>query len=132
MIAEGLEGAYAASALDPVPAAQRDRWFAQGPTRGGERIYVARDELKALVAFRELNLIGSWPMRGKFQVIFCRNVVIYFNDQTQSRVWSRFAPLLEAPGVLYIGHSERVTGPAAAVLAPSGVTTYSLKTGGAG
>jgi chemotaxis protein methyltransferase CheR len=105
MIAEGLEGAYAASALDPVPAAQRDRWFAQGPTRGGERIYVARDELKALVAFRELNLIGSWPMRGKFQVIFCRNVVIYFNDQTQSRVWSRFAPLLEAPGVLYIGHS---------------------------
>ena len=76
------------------------------------------------MAFKELNLIGDWPMRGRFDVIFCRNVVIYFDDATQERVWSRFAPILNPGGVLYIGHSERVTGPAAQLLQPGGLTTY--------
>jgi chemotaxis protein methyltransferase CheR len=92
----------------------------------------AASELRDLVSFRELNLIGDWPMKGRFQAIFSRNVVIYFNDDTQAKVWSRFTPLMEPGGVLYIGHSERVTGPAAAVLQPSGVTTYTLKSGAEG
>jgi chemotaxis protein methyltransferase CheR len=106
-----------------IPADLRTRGFdrVDGPHGPAWRV---KDEARALVSFRELNLIGDWPMKGRFDVIFCRNVVIYFEEATQARVWSRFAPLLEPGGTLYIGHSERVTGPAASQLAPVGITTY--------
>ena len=130
IVAEARFGVYGEAALEPVPAPLRDRWFTPVVGKRGESSWSARDEVRDLVSFRELNLIGDWPMKGKFQAIFCRNVVIYFNDDTQAKVWSRFTPLLETGGVLYIGHSERVSGPAAAQLQPSGITTYALKPGG--
>jgi len=126
MVAEGLAGVYGAAALEPVPTAMRDRWFKPMAARRGEACWSAGDDLRALIAFRELNLVGDWPMKGQFQAIFCRNVVIYFDDATQAKLWSRFAPLIGPQGVLYIGHSERVSGPAAQRLQPIGVTTYGL------
>lgn len=126
MIAEGTAGTYSDAAMQPVPADLRLRWFT--PSRGEEgKSWTAGDALRTLVAFRELNLIGQWPMRGKFDAIFCRNVVIYFEDDTQARLWSRFAPQLQPRGRLYIGHSERVSGPAAALFETEGITTYRLK-----
>ena len=83
--------------------------------------------MRRLVTFNELNLIGQWPMRRQFQAIFCRNVVIYFEEETQSQVFCRFVPLLSPDGRLYIGHSERVCGPAAARFETDGVTTYRLR-----
>ena len=71
----------------------------------------------------------QWPFKGTFDIIFCRNVVIYFDEQTQQAVWSKFAGKLEPGGVLYIGHSERVTGPAVARFVSDGVTAYRLKEG---
>ena len=56
------------------------------------------DALRALMVFRELNLVGNWPMRGPFDVIFCRNVVIYFEEETQARLWSRFVPIWRRAG----------------------------------
>jgi chemotaxis protein methyltransferase CheR len=129
MVAEASAGVYSAAALEPVPSTLRDKWFTPVPGARGEKSWGACDDLRALIAFRELNLIGDWPMKGRFHAIFCRNVVIYFNDDTQAKVWSRFTPLMEPGGVLYIGHSERVSGPAAAVLQPAGITTYRLNTG---
>ena len=85
--------------------------------------------LRALVSFRELNLIGTWPMTGQFDAIFCRNVVIYFQEETQSRVWDRFLPLLAPGGRLYIGHSERLNGPAASAFVSDGLTTYRFADG---
>jgi len=76
------------------------------------------------VSFRELNLMAAWPMRGPFDAIFCRNVVIYFDEPTQCRLWSRMLPILAAGGCLYIGHSERVSGPAVAGLTLESTTTY--------
>ncbi len=129
MIAEGNRGVYSDTMIQPVPADLRLRWFT--PSRDADgKTWTVGDELRALVAFRELNLVGSWPMRGKFDAIFCRNVVIYFEDETQVRLWSRFAPYLMPGGRLYIGHSERLTGPAAALFASEGITTYRLKRGG--
>jgi len=125
MIAEGKAGIYREDAVAPVPLDLRRRWFKKA---GPDRWEVA-DELRALVAFRELNLIGDWPMKGKFDAIFCRNVVIYFDEPTQERIWSRFAPMLEPGGTLYIGHSERVTGPAADIFQTVGLTTYALRSG---
>jgi chemotaxis protein methyltransferase CheR len=127
VVAEGRAGIYGATALEPVPAGQRDRWFQQLPKTGGEQRWSAGDELRQLIVFNELNLIGNWPMKTKFQAIFCRNVVIYFNDETQAKVWNRFVPLLDKGGMLYIGHSERVSGPAADHFDTAGITTYRLK-----
>lgn len=122
MVAEGKAGVYREDAVDPVPLDARRKWFKKAP--GGWEV---ADELRQLVAFRELNLIGEWPMRGRFDAIFCRNVVIYFDEPTQERIWSRFAPILEPGGALYIGHSERVTGPATARFETTGLTTYALR-----
>jgi chemotaxis protein methyltransferase CheR len=102
-----------------------------GGSRRGEdgKTWAAGEDLRSIVVFRELNLIGTWPMRGKFDAIFCRNVVIYFEDETQTRLWSRFAPYLTPSGRLYIGHSERLSGPATALFEGEGITTYRLKEG---
>jgi chemotaxis protein methyltransferase CheR len=125
MIVAGRAGVYGDEALSAVPAALRQRWFTPQSAEGGKS-WSANDELRELVAFRELNLIGSWPMHGKFHAIFCRNVVIYFDMETQSKIWSRFVPLMSAGALLYIGHSERLTGPAAAAFSNEGVTAYRL------
>ena len=63
-------------------------------------------------------------MRGQFDVIMCRNVLIYFAEDTQAAVFERFAPLLPPSGILYIGHSERLSGRAAPAFRSEGITTY--------
>ena len=119
MVTAGRVGRYTDDLLAPIPAASRQRYFR--PCEDGME---AGDELRKIVGFRELNLIGEWPMRGHFDAIFCRNVVIYFAEDTQARIWSRFLPLLAPGGHLYIGHSERVSGPATGSFETVGITTY--------
>ena len=80
-----------------------------------------------MVSFRELNLVADWPMRGQFDVIFCRNVVIYFDEPTRDRVWSRFTRVMPPGGTLYVGHSERLSGHAASRFESTGLTTYALR-----
>jgi chemotaxis protein methyltransferase CheR len=128
VVEEGRRGIYPAAALAEVPAALGKRHFTAigGDERRGLQ---ASDELRRLVVFRTLNLNGAWPMPGRFHAIFCRNVVIYFDEQTQQSVWSKFVGKLERGGFLYIGHSERVTGPAAARFVSDGVTAYRLNDG---
>ena len=121
MVAQGHAGVYSEDLLEPAPATLWRKYFDRADERGA---WSAGDQLRRLVSFRELNLIGDWPMRGKFDVIFCRNVVIYFDDATQERVWSRFTPLMTPGATLYIGHSERVSGPASAQLQTCGLTAY--------
>ena len=123
VVAEGRRGVYRADAVEPIPQEMRTRWMRR-VTEDGELAWSVGEEMRKLVSFRELNLIGPWPMKGPFDVIFCRNVVIYFEDETQARVWSRFKPLLAPQGRLYIGHSERLNGPAAAAFVSDGLTTY--------
>jgi chemotaxis protein methyltransferase CheR len=127
MVAFGERGIYPTKALANAPANLRDRWFRAARGDAGE--LRAADELRRLVAFKQLNLIGSWPMKGRFQAIFCRNVVIYFDQPTQAKLWSRFGSALAPNGVLYIGHSERLSGPAVAAFKSEGVTTYRLNEG---
>lgn len=122
VLATGEAGIYDAALLDAVPAALRSRWFA--PLNDGSLQLQVGAELRALVKFKKLNLIGNWPMQGKFQAIFCRNVVIYFENDTQEKIWSRMLPLLAPDGALYIGHSERVSGAAEGRLRSDGITIY--------
>lgn len=123
MVAKGHKGVYGPTELRDVPIETRRRWFEAAPGEGRGHLRASGD-LRALVAFRELNLNGNWPMRGIFHAIFCRNVVIYFDEETQSQLWSRILPLLSPGGCLYIGHSERVSGPALDAFDNIDITTY--------
>jgi chemotaxis protein methyltransferase CheR len=110
---------YRAEDLKPVPEALCRAWT----IRDGDEAEIA-PEVRALVRFRTLNFLGDWPMKGHFDVIFCRNVMIYFDNPTKERLVARFAGMLDAQGTLYVGHSERVTGPALDHLMPMGPTVY--------
>ncbi|MEM1374456.1 MAG: CheR family methyltransferase [Pseudomonadota bacterium] len=98
-------GAYHASMMSDVPAAHKERHFDYDASA---QTYVASPALRALVLFRELNLHGPWPMPGRFDIIFCRNVVIYFDEEGRNALWSRFQEKLTDGGWLLVGHSERV------------------------
>jgi chemotaxis protein methyltransferase CheR len=102
-------GLYSAAALAPLEPELRDRFFLPSGHEGSTTLWRAGPELRAMVAFRELNLIADWPMRQRYQAIFCRNVAIYFESSIRAAFWDRFASLLAPNGVLYIGHSERIT-----------------------
>jgi chemotaxis protein methyltransferase CheR len=104
VLATGREGAYGASQMAHLPADMRARWTVGGKS-GPARIAPA---VRDLIRFNELNLLGQWPMKGRFRTIFCRNVMIYFDEETQARIWTRFAQCLEPGGTLFIGHSERI------------------------
>ena len=124
VVAAGRAGVYSPEAVQPVPAPLRDRWMARVEDNG-RPAWAAGEEMRRLVAFRELNLMGHWPMKGRFDAIFCRNVVIYFDEPTQARIWARFAPLINPDGRLYVGHSERVGDTVR--FETDGLTTYRLK-----
>lgn len=126
VVATGRAAVYSDEAVQPVPKPLRDRWMVRVKD-GARDAWGCGEEMRRLVSFRELNLMGNWPMKGRFDVIFCRNVVIYFDEPTQARIWSRFAPLLNPGGRLYVGHSERVSD--MTKFETDGLTTYRLKDG---
>ncbi len=76
-----------------------------------------------LISFKQLNLLQNWPMKGPFDIIFCRNVLIYFSADIKAELINRFARMLRPGGVLYLGHSETVLGDHP-LLINEGLTTY--------
>lgn len=112
-------GRYPQATLRTVPAGLRAAWV-QG--RGDPQ--TVDPMLRAAIAFRPLNLLGDWPIKGRFDAIFCRNVMIYFDEPTKSRLLARLCERLEVGGMLYIGHSERLLGPAEQKLKYVGRTAY--------
>ncbi|WP_267382435.1 MULTISPECIES: protein-glutamate O-methyltransferase CheR [unclassified Sphingomonas] len=119
VLATAAAGRYPAEMAKDVPERFRRAWTR---TEGDEMVMAS--ELKRVVSYRPLNLLGPWPMQGTFDAIFCRNVMIYFDEPTKERLIARFAELLGPGGHLYIGHSERVTGPAVDAFEPVGQTIY--------
>lgn len=128
MIAEGRIGSYSDTAVEDVPAELRNRWLRRIRDDGETKWQVA-DEARQLVTFRELNLFARWPMRKPFDIIFCRNVAIYFDKDKQAELWARFAGVLLPGGHLYIGHSERISGPATNLFVNDGITTWRRSSG---
>ena len=105
VLARASEGVYARDRIDGLPAARARRWFLHGSGGQSGKVRV-KDELKSLIAFRQLNLMDAWPMHGPMDIIFCRNVVIYFDKSTQAKLFDRFANLLGSGNHLFVGHSE--------------------------
>jgi chemotaxis protein methyltransferase CheR len=102
VVAHAAAGAYDPERLESIPAAYRKRYVTERPDGHA----LMNDELRSLIMFAPLNLLESWPMTGPFDVIFCRNVVIYFDKPTQCRLFDRYADMLKPDGWLFVGHSE--------------------------
>ena len=108
MLERATNGVYSAERIKTVNPQLRSRYFECIQTRP-DRLYRVNNTLRSFVHFSRLNLMGDWPMRGPFDVIFCRNVMIYFDKVTQGRLVERFWELLAPRGTLCIGHSESLT-----------------------
>ncbi|MCD2518581.1 chemotaxis protein CheR [Massilia sp. G4R7] len=106
VLATGANGVYPMERVDKVGADRLRRFFLKG--RGAnEGMARVRPELRKLVEFRQLNLLADdWPVKGGFDAIFCRNVMIYFDKNTQRKILSRFVPLMKPHALLFAGHSE--------------------------
>lgn len=98
-------GKYTKQRVKDIPETKLTQWFDEN-AEDDERFYQANNKLKKLITFNQLNLMGAWPMKGPFDVIFCRNVIIYFDKPTQRVLVDRYAELLSDNGYLLLGHSE--------------------------
>jgi chemotaxis protein methyltransferase CheR len=106
VLATAQHGVYTSDKLDKLSPERAKRFFLRGKGEQAGMIRV-RPELRQMVSFRQLNLLANdWPISGPLDVIFCRNVMIYFDKPTQGKILSRFAPLLKPDGLLFAGHSE--------------------------
>ncbi len=100
-------GIYPAERVVGMSKERMHRWFKRGMGGQSGKVHIS-PELQKMVVFKQLNLIHSWPMRGPLDIIFCRNVIIYFDKQTQTVLFDRFANLLADRGHLFVGHSENL------------------------
>lgn len=118
------QAVYPQRLLGGVSKGLLSKYFEQveGPTAGAH--FTARNDLKNMIRYNELNLLSRWPMKKKFDVILCRNVVIYFDLKTQEDLWPHFHATLASDGVLFLGHSERIADPAKFGFSCTGPTTY--------
>ncbi|MEI2783689.1 MAG: protein-glutamate O-methyltransferase CheR [Candidatus Competibacter sp.] len=105
VLATADRGVYDANRVKDLSEVRLRRWFQRGRDAQSGQVRVA-PELRDLIVFRRLNLMLDWPMSGPFDVVFCRNVVIYFDKPTQRVLFERFADLLAERGHLFVGHSE--------------------------
>jgi len=119
-VVEAVErGIYAESAAAGIPEPYRSAWLRPAP--GG---FVMAEEARRLVTARVLNLFGPWPLKAAYDAIFCRNVMIYFDDPAKAELEERLVHQLAPGGHLYIGHSERLIGSAATRMRSCGHTIY--------
>ncbi len=109
MIEKARKGIYTADAVGDVPQSYLGRNFLR-VRMGGAICYQALESVRSLIAFARLNLMEPWPMKGPFDIIFCRNVMIYFDRVTQEKLVNRFWELLTPGGYLFVGHSEGLSG----------------------
>lgn len=107
VIARAVAGIYAHDRIQGIEPQCLRRWFQRGSGSNDGMARVAQ-RLRDMILFRQLNLLGPWPMQGPFDIIFCRNVVIYFDKETQRKLFARYADMLAPHGYLYIGHSENL------------------------
>lgn len=109
VLALARKGVYDTKSLQDVPPLLISKYLKCIETNPVRR-YQVTEGLRRFVHFARLNLMGEWPMRGTFDVIFCRNVMIYFDRPTREQLVNRFWKLLRPGGHLFIGHSESLAG----------------------
>lgn len=106
VLEHGRNGVYDRDRIKTLSVEQKKKWFLTD--RNHPDIVKVKPSLQDLVRYKRLNLLEKWPMNGPFDFIFCRNVFIYFDMQTQQKVLNGFAQMLRPGGYLFIGHSENL------------------------
>lgn len=125
VLATAEKGVYPRDRIDKIPPEQLKRYFLKG-TGSQEGMASVRPELRRMLSFKRINLLDPvWPVKGPLDVIFCRNVMIYFDKPTQYKILSRFAPLMQDDGLMFAGHSESFLH-AADLFRSLGKTVYEL------
>ncbi len=108
VLAQAREGVYAFDRLESVSPEQRKRFFLRG-AGSNEGFVRVRDEIRRGIQFENINLMSeAWPMKERFDAIFCRNVMIYFDKETQYAILRKLSRMLQPNGRLYVGHSENL------------------------
>lgn len=106
VLATATEGVYESNQIDGIADNQLKQFFLHEPATGR---YKTKPSLQGNIHFKQLNLLKPWPMSGPFDVIFCRNVIIYFDNETKQMLFERFASMLCPGGYLILGHSETIS-----------------------
>lgn len=102
---KATKGIYHIDNIEKLSSIQKEHFFLKGSGKKAGQVMV-RPELKSMITFKQLNLLADWPMKGKFDFIFCRNVMIYFDKPTQYQLLDKFSRHLNKGGLLFVGHSE--------------------------
>ena len=105
MVQHASDGIYTEERVAGLDAKHSKKWVKRGKGDNSGSIRMS-DELRNMITFKQLNLMDEWPISGPFDFMFCRNVVIYFNKETQRELFDRYANLVAERGHLFIGHSE--------------------------
>lgn len=103
------QGIYSMDRLKNIPDTIKQSWLSRGVEEISDSQFKMTDIAKSLITFKRLNLMNDWPMKGLFDVIFCRNVVIYFDKATQSTLFDKFSNQQYSKAFLFVGHSENLT-----------------------
>lgn len=122
VLKQAREGLVPPTVLNEIPAEYRSKYLFQQDV-GSDKSWLIKDSAKSVIFFKQLNLMNQWPVKGPFDVIFCRNVVIYFDKPTQQRLFQRYFDLLAPGGLLILGHSESL-GPMGHKFSSVDRTTY--------
>ncbi|UWP97291.1 CheR family methyltransferase [Aliiroseovarius crassostreae] len=119
---------YSERMMERVPHYLAEKYFSQvSQNMNHDLVWKSKSTILDLISYRRLNLLERWPMKGKFDVIFCRNVVIYFDQKTQDILWEKFANALRPGGWLFLGHSERISDSYQNKFSTFGTTAYRLQ-----
>ena len=110
VIARAARGVYPPDSLEQIPNAYRSFFHETAGEDDSRTLVAVERDVRSLIAFRRLNLMEAWPFKGQFDAIFCRNVMIYFDNPTKASLIERFTKQIKPGGWLYIGHSESLTG----------------------
>jgi len=110
MLERASAGVYGENAIEAVGPEDRRRFFEVECSKG-ERRWRVKDSVRKLITFKKLNLLGPWPMRGEFDAVLCRNVMIYFDRPTKDQLIERLAGILRPGAWLYLGSSETMMSP---------------------
>lgn len=109
VLATAANGIYPVEKLNNIPETTLRKWFIRGRKEKANQVQLS-PRVKELISFKQLNLFDEWPMRGPFDIIFCRNVIIYFQRDVQMKLFRKFAQMQRPGQSLIVGHSENLMG----------------------
>ena len=109
VLAKASRGIYEISRVEGLDTSIKRRWFFRGKGNNHGHVRVS-PELQEIIKFKQVNLMQDWPIKERFHIIFCRNVVIYFDKPTKMKLIDRYAEQLVDGGYMILGHSESLQG----------------------